>query len=222
LRFRLRRRFGILTGTIDKLLITPAANGDGIDVEIIDFKTNRFSSPSKDASSQTTRLTAVAVQTARQTVVSDRGQASFDFEVAATVGRQDEGRLAEATVSVEEQVTRVAEDYQLQMQAYALALRELLSSRSPSGSDGFNPGPSKINLLRATLHFLDPNREFSLPASLLAEDACASAIDEAMSAIASRDATLDADRFPPLPAMHCRMCNFVELCPAGREWLKGR
>ncbi|HEV2903887.1 MAG TPA: 3'-5' exonuclease, partial [Pyrinomonadaceae bacterium] len=40
LRFRLRRPLGILTGTIDKLLITPAA--DGLDVEIIDFKTNRF------------------------------------------------------------------------------------------------------------------------------------------------------------------------------------
>src|SRR2546423_4972828 len=43
LRFRLRRPIGILTGTIDKLLITPSANGDGFDVEIIDFKTNRFS-----------------------------------------------------------------------------------------------------------------------------------------------------------------------------------
>jgi hypothetical protein len=42
LRFRLRRSAGILTGTIDKLLITPAAGGDGVDVEIIDFKTNRF------------------------------------------------------------------------------------------------------------------------------------------------------------------------------------
>src|SRR5205823_5318760 len=44
LRFRLRRPLGILTGTIDKLLITPAHKGNGFDVEIIDFKTNRFSS----------------------------------------------------------------------------------------------------------------------------------------------------------------------------------
>jgi hypothetical protein len=42
LRFRLRRPLGILTGTIDKLLIQPAAKGDGFDVEIIDFKNNRF------------------------------------------------------------------------------------------------------------------------------------------------------------------------------------
>src|SRR5439155_20351869 len=44
LRFRLRRPLGILTGTIDKLLITPAPNGNGVDIEIIDFKTNRISS----------------------------------------------------------------------------------------------------------------------------------------------------------------------------------
>jgi len=42
LRFRLRRPLGIVTGTIDKLLITPSAGGEGVDVEIIDFKTNRF------------------------------------------------------------------------------------------------------------------------------------------------------------------------------------
>ena len=40
--FRLRRPLGILSGAIDKLLITPAANGKGFDVEIIDFKTNRL------------------------------------------------------------------------------------------------------------------------------------------------------------------------------------
>src|SRR5439155_4617824 len=42
LRFRLRRPLGILTGTIDKLLIAPSKNRDGFDFEIIDFKTNRF------------------------------------------------------------------------------------------------------------------------------------------------------------------------------------
>jgi PD-(D/E)XK nuclease superfamily protein len=167
-------------------------------------------------------------------VVADKGQATFDFEsVAATVVERDETRLAEATVSVEEQVRRTADDYQLQMQAYALALRELLgvstptprgserSVRTRSGSDGINPEPSQINSLRAILHFLDPNIEIRLDSSLLDQETCAEAIDQAMSAIASLDATLDADRFSPLPATHCRMCNFVELCPAGREWLKG-
>jgi len=42
LRFRLRRPLGILTGTIDKLLIN--VNGDGVEAEIVDFKTNRFPS----------------------------------------------------------------------------------------------------------------------------------------------------------------------------------
>src|SRR6185503_1552652 len=41
--FRLRRPLGVLSGAIDKLLITPAVGGVGFDVEIIDFKTNRLS-----------------------------------------------------------------------------------------------------------------------------------------------------------------------------------
>src|SRR4029453_12051860 len=42
LSFRLRRPLGILSGAIDKLLITPTASGKGFDIEIIDFKTNRL------------------------------------------------------------------------------------------------------------------------------------------------------------------------------------
>ena len=45
LSFRLRRPWGMLTGTIDKLLISPAADGDGFEIEIIDFKTNRINPP---------------------------------------------------------------------------------------------------------------------------------------------------------------------------------
>ena len=41
LSFRLRRPQGILTGTIDKLLISLIAGG-GFEIEIIDFKTNRI------------------------------------------------------------------------------------------------------------------------------------------------------------------------------------
>src|SRR5262249_18055198 len=47
LRFRLRRPAGILTGTIDKLLITTSADGKGLDVEIIYSKPNRFQPPKK-------------------------------------------------------------------------------------------------------------------------------------------------------------------------------
>ena len=36
----------------------------------------------------------------------------------------------------------------------------------------------------------------------------------------SHDGTLDADQFPPLPATHCRICNYRDICPAGRGWLR--
>ena len=95
------------------------------------------------------------------------------------------------------------------MQAYALALRELF------GSDSV-----KVSSLRATLHFLDPNLEISLEAALLEPSVCAQAIDDAMKQIAILDGTLDADQFPPEPATHCRICNFVDLCPAGKMFLR--
>src|SRR5678816_4300193 len=49
LSFRLRRPQGILTGTIDKLLITPTVDG-GLAIEIIDFKTNRIGNTHADGS----------------------------------------------------------------------------------------------------------------------------------------------------------------------------
>ena len=109
---------------------------------------------------------------------------------------------------IAEQVESVTRDYRLQMQSYALALRQLL------------PADVKIDSLRATLHFIDPNVEVSLRANLLELDTCASMIDNAMTQIAALEGTLDAESFPPAPAAHCRMCNFRELCPAGREWLR--
>ena len=42
LSFRLRRPLGVLSGTIDKLLITRSPDGRSLEIEIIDFKTNRF------------------------------------------------------------------------------------------------------------------------------------------------------------------------------------
>ncbi len=217
LRFRLRRPLGILTGTIDKLLITPAAGGDGIDVEIIDFKTNRFTwaartQPLTGAVATHTNSTAVAITT------PPGGQGSFDFEVvveetAASLNVHEKS----SPLTLDDQVKSVAEDYRLQMQAYALALHELVGAASAgdaAGGRGIN-----IKSLRATLHFLDPNIEFSLPAVLLDPDRCATAIDGAMTTIATLDGTLDAEQFPPFPATHCRMCNFRDMCPAGREFL---
>jgi hypothetical protein len=96
------------------------------------------------------------------------------------------------------------------MQGYALALRELL------------PADVRINSLRATLHFIEPQIEFSVPAFLLEEVTCARNVDEAMTMIALLEGTLDADQFPPLTATHCRTCNFLEMCPAGKEWLRSQ
>jgi ATP-dependent helicase/nuclease subunit A len=233
LRFRLRRHLGILTGTIDKLLITPAANGDGVDVEIIDFKTNRFRAK-KDKSER--RPAVVASTSSGATGVIQSGwqsaQGFFDFESPSPATAP-----SAPAVSLAEQIDGAARDYRLQMQAYALALRELLSVRtrsgpgSPSGQPAWGAGSDGIaevseqesfNLrsLRATLHFIDPNVERSVPAPVLEPETCARAIDEAMMAIASLDGTLDAEAFPPLPATHCRMCNFRELCVAGQNWLR--
>ena len=159
LRFRLRRPLGILTGTIDKLLITPAPHGDGVEVEIIDFKTNRFSLPSSGA------IKTARSATTNATVVIAPGQTSFDFE--AIVEAASTKTLS--AISLDEQAQMIAHDYQLQMQAYALALRELLPADVP------------VQTLRATLHFLAPNIEINLPADLLERGTSASAIAETIS-----------------------------------------
>jgi ATP-dependent exoDNAse (exonuclease V) beta subunit len=216
LRFRLRRPLGILTGTIDKLLITPAAKGDGFDVEIIDFKTNRFR-PQVGAKPKQTAAAMTAPKKTTPKLVAETGpksaQGFFNFEtvseeVPANVVAAAEAPVVVTDLSMEEQIENVAHDYQLQMQSYALALRELL------------PANVTVNSLRATLHFIDPRIEISMPPNLLEQSACAAAIDDAMLRIATLDGTLDAELFPTLPATHCRICNFLELCPTGREWLK--
>jgi ATP-dependent helicase/nuclease subunit A len=220
LRFRLRRRLGILTGTIDKLLITPAANGDGFDVEIIDFKTNRFRATKDKSEKRSAGVASASIGAAGVIESGSRSaQGFFDFE-----SQPPDAAPSRPAVSLEEQIEGTARDYQLQMQAYALALRELLGYRTRSGSDGIAAASSQeslnLNTLRATLHFIDPNVEVDVSSTLLEPATCARAIDEAMTAIASLDGTLDAEAFPPLPATHCRICKFVELCAHGRDWLR--
>lgn len=233
LRFRLRRPLGILTGTIDKLLILPAASGNGVDVEIIDFKTNRFRT-SANAAPQRSPDVGVAVSAShagraqKSTAARSRpAQGLFDFdavfeEVSDNV-HAGYLSLAAPAASIEAQISHTAHDYQLQMQSYALALRELLY-QSAGGEEtqaaALNGAGSRITSVRATLHFIDPNLELTLPADLLDETACAQAIDRAMATIAALDGTLDAESFPPNPAAHCRICNFLELCPAGKDWVK--
>ena len=70
--------------------------------------------------------------------------------------------------------------------------------------------------MRVTLHFLGPNVEVHLADELLELERCASAIDEAMQrTIYSAD---PAD-FSVNTAPHCRMCNFLSVCNAGKEWV---
>ncbi len=92
------------------------------------------------------------------------------------------------------------------MQAYALAVSELLPLPEEQGSN-----------VRVTLHFLEPDIEFRLQDTLLSPEVCRSAIDNAMREIVS---SLEPHEFPVRPAMHCRMCNFLRICPAGRDWVR--
>jgi ATP-dependent helicase/nuclease subunit A len=181
-RFRLRRPLGILTGTIDKLIICPAVRGDGINVEIIDFKTNRF------------RGKKIAGGKALKGDAYKQGQLSLDFLA-------QESSDSNRDLLVQAEVETTAVDYQAQMQAYALAARELI------------PGVENVGV---TLHFLDPDIEVSLPEALLDQEACARAVDAAMLSIVASSTPED---FPPQPADHCRACSFRELCPPGRHWL---
>jgi len=191
--FRLRRPLGLLTGAIDKLLITRRPDDDGFEVEIIDFKTNRFSKP------------AARTVIAPATPSPPRGRTGASQQIAFDFSAATKPTIVTAPM-IEDEVARVAADYQLQMQAYALAVRQLL----PAVAD-------EVNRVKVTLHFLDPNKEFQLAEALLDETACSRAIDEAMSEIAS---ARDPEEFPVNPERHCRICNFLELCYAGRAWLR--
>ncbi len=225
LSFRLRRPLGLLSGAIDKLLITPTTRGGGFEVEIIDFKTNRLSrrdstsslgprAPSP-ASSNAFSRGAVKSESPRNVAFHESGpgargpskrveQFAFDFEAPA---QKPSAAIPDSSVdaSVDERVAVAARDYQLQMQAYALAVRELVPAL---------PEESKII---STLHFLEPNVEFHLAADLLSRDACRRAIDEAMLKIVSSG---EPGEFPVHTATHCRMCNFLGICNAGRAYVR--
>src|SRR5439155_19702713 len=130
-------------------------------------------------------------------------QGCFDFETGA---RENSTAIlaltelaAETDVALEAQIETASRDYRLQMQSYALALRELL------------PANLRVDSLRATLHFIDPNVEVSLRANLLELDTCASMMDNAMVKIDALGGTLDAQIFQRAVAAHCRLCIYGEL-----------
>ncbi len=183
--FRLRRPLGLLAGIIDKLLITQTPEG-WLEVEIIDFKTNR--------------IRVDVPQFIREKPVkrsrSKSPQFAFDFE--------PEPEPPELDFATNNVIEITAHDYELQMQAYALAVRELLPALAGAG-------------IRVTLHFLDPNVETHLSKELLEPARCAQAVDEAMLRIVT---SAEPTEFPVKPAPHCRMCNFLRICNAGKEYLR--
>jgi UvrD-like helicase family protein/PD-(D/E)XK nuclease superfamily protein len=219
LSFRLRRPTGILTGTIDKLLISKKRDGEGrdiFDIEIIDFKTNRFRARNGSAGGEAPAIATSDLQGSQvekhdssrpqthEDLPAVARQASFRFDSPAAASSLAREPLAAPTL--EDEVQIAATDYQLQMQAYALAVRELLPFLTPENSR-----------LQVTLHFLDPNVEAHLPEDLLQSEVCAQAIDDAMRQLSS---SLEPEHFPVRPAAHCRMCNFLDICAAGREFVR--
>ena len=240
LNFRLRRPLGILTGTIDKLLVSPPLSGKGFDIEIIDFKTNRLrnsrSTPVPAASTSSlgpqsgrvpggaaplgcsTRLPSGEAATAlnanspmqARRPRSQHSAAQFTLDFSTPEPTQEEttstGEFTESvSPSPADQIRLAASDYQLQMQAYALAVRELMPDLLKAGSE-----------IKVTLHFLDPNVEFHLTEDLLETNACGRAIDQAfLQLISSRE----PEHFPVRPATHCRRCNFLQICASGRAWI---
>jgi CRISPR/Cas system-associated exonuclease Cas4 (RecB family) len=124
-------------------------------------------------------------------------QFAFDFENPSPSTTVQE--------SVTDTAATTARDYQLQMQAYALAVTDLLSS-------------DEQLRIRVTLHFLEPNLEVQLSDELLDRGKCEASIDHAMLEIVSSAAPAE---FPVNPASHCRMCNFLSVCVPGREFLAG-
>jgi ATP-dependent exoDNAse (exonuclease V) beta subunit len=191
--FRMRRPLSVVSGAIDKLLITKTESGHN--VEIIDFKTNRIPKPpiqeaEEEAGAQASLLPPVATKSSKP-----YSQFAFDF---------DPQPVEPKPTSFDEALKSIASDYRLQMQAYALAIRELMPSL-------------ELDQIKVTLHFLDPNIEVHIDEPQLEADACAEAIDKAILDIVSSS---EPAEYPVKPATHCRMCNFLNVCTAGREYLE--
>src|SRR5262249_16157907 len=136
-RFRLRRPLGILTGSIDKLLIVRSETG-GLIVEIIDFKTNRFRGRSNEKRDFNEPVSQANRGAGRVRGKDKRDQLAFDFLEIASVERD---------LLLQAEIETAAIEYRVQMQAYALAARDLLHG---------------VERVRGTLHFLDPNVEVCL------------------------------------------------------------
>src|SRR5438132_204171 len=112
-RFRLRRPLGILSGTIDKMLVCPTAEGERFSVEIIDFKTNRFRGRRLESTADAADSMDRGRRLARhKKQVVDQAQMNLGF-VDLEHDSTDRDLLIQAEVEA------AAADYKAQMQAYA-------------------------------------------------------------------------------------------------------
>ncbi len=177
-KFVIRRPLGSLSGTMDKIILSGASDSTNKTVEIIDFKTNRFP---------------------KRKVASNRKKARQTSERALFEGMS----ASDLDGDLQREIEEAATDYILQMQAYALAARELI--------------PNLVDL-RVTIHFLDPDIESAPSKEILEYDLCARAIDNAMAALLSSA----SDHYPTRVAEHCNFCNFRRLCPDGQAWVRAQ
>lgn len=109
-------------------------------------------------------------------------------------------RLPRNAARQKEAVTRLADEYRLQIQIYVKAVRNLFSN---------------VSSVDAVLHFLDggPNVEFSYPPDLLTDTRAGRDIDRAIAGIT--EGGFAPENFPPRPADRCFRCSFRALCDEG-------
>jgi hypothetical protein len=95
----------------------------------------------------------------------------------------------------------IAEAYKLQMQLYALAVRRLLP---------------QVNMVSATLHFLEADGAYSYPDSDMDFETCKASCSRAISNLAAAERNR---QFQPHVGVHCRRCGFLEYCIEGKSAL---
>ncbi|QUV84493.1 UvrD-helicase domain-containing protein [Chloracidobacterium aggregatum] len=86
--------------------------------------------------------------------------------------------------------------YRLQLQIYALALRELTPN---------------VKEVRATLHFLAPDEKFELPANQAGKEAAAHAVNKVINELVAIRTFAETD-FEAKPGARCQLCRYANVC----------
>ncbi len=178
LSFRLRRPLGILFGIIDKLLITRSAEGE-LEIEIIDFKTNRITATSRSSAEQQRRASH-----------AERPQFAFDFENRRRKLNAVCTRPLKTTNSKCKRMRSPCVSCCLHSRAARFASRSTSSNRTSK------------SIWRTSCSNLRVANRRSMKR-------CSGTIYSA-----------DPADFPVKTAPHCRMCNFLRVCTAGKEWVR--